>query len=108
MTTVFVCCEGSTDADVLKTFIERCISVSAECKTHNEMKSIKVRNLRSTLKGKNRDDDVDRKAYMHRIAYLANEQNSNYIAYHQDAIRSIHERDSPVICKHNPGTPPTA
>ena len=87
MTTVFVCCEGSTDAGVLKTFIERCVSVSAECKTHSEMKHIRVRNLKSAVKGKNRDDGVGRKAYMRRLAHLANEQNSNHLAYHQDADR---------------------
>ena len=85
MTQVFVCCEGSRDAGALKALIEKCIPVSVECRTHKEVKVIKIRSLKSSKKGKDKDDEIGRKAHMRRIAHLANEHNSDFIAYHQDA-----------------------
>ena len=84
---IYVCCEGVSDAGVFKSLIEKFEQVSVECKTHNEMRSIKVSNLKSGNKGREKDDAVDRKAYIRRLAHYANVRDSDYIAYHQDAGR---------------------
>ena len=88
MSVIYVCCEGITDVGVLVAFIEKCSTVKAICKTHNELKNIKVRNLNLSRKDKYKDERINRKAYLRRIAYLANENGASLIGYHQDAGRS--------------------
>ena len=88
MIQVFVCCEGPTDIGALKAFSEKCISAKVECMTHNDVKHIKVRRLKSGKQGKEKDDALSRKAYIRRIAFIANEYSSTFIAYHQDADRN--------------------
>jgi hypothetical protein len=94
----FICCEGVTDVGVLIALVEKCITVSAECKTHDEIKHIKVLKLRSTKRGSSRDADVSRKAYIRRIAHITHEQNSNYFAYHQDAGRKYERVYEDINC----------
>jgi hypothetical protein len=71
----------------LKSLIEKCAPVYVECKTHKEINSIKLVNAKIGKKGEGKEDAVDRKTQMLRLAYLADREGSNHIAYHQDADR---------------------
>ena len=85
MAQVFVCCEGVRDAGVFEALIEKCSSASARCMTHNDVKHIKIGNQKSLKRDKDKDDKVDMKAYIRRIAHIAGENDSTFIGYHQDA-----------------------
>jgi hypothetical protein len=89
MAQFFVCCEGPQDSGVLKALIEKCAPISVVCVTHSEIKHIRVGKLKTQKHGKDKEDALDRKAYIRRLAHYANEQDSDYIAYHQDAGRQF-------------------
>ena len=108
---IVICCEGQTDIGPITALMKKCLSshkINIDCKTHAELRKIKL--FRSELpKGfKKEGNRINRVAYIRRLWHIANISESHHIALHQDCdhqdfdkvYRDIHNEFDNVL-KHN-------
>jgi hypothetical protein len=87
---IFACFEGDSDIGAIEILMRKCaggIDFEIESYTHNSLKKFTVISA-SNRKDRNlpkQDDQFTRILAIRKLLYLANRNDSKYIAYHQDA-----------------------